>query len=192
MEEKSVQNKKISIKEVRQMVRLSQSKASKVLGIPLKTLQNWEQEIRECPEWLKDIVIEKLFEWSDKDFEENKDKYTEQFLNNNYKIRYIEYGKEKELEADATGGTVSLKKALDYWQGAYRFEYCSAPTIIEIVSPKGKKIMEKYIEIFNSKSEEITNNALDELNYQDMSWAKPKSTKDILNQIKNAQLGSQI
>lgn len=186
MEEKSAQNKEMSIKEVRQMVGLSQSKASKALGIPLKTLQNWEQEIRECPEWLKEIVIEKLFEWSENDFEENKEKYMEQFLNNNYKIRYIEYGKEKELEADATGGTNGLKKALDYWQGAYGFERCSAPTIIEILSPKGKKIMEEYIKEFNADSEDITKDALEDMDFQDMSWAKPKSTKDILSEIKNA------
>ena len=188
MEEKREQNIKMSIKEVRQLVGLSQSKASKALGIPLKTLQNWEQEIRECPEWLKDIVIEKLFEWCEKDFEENKEKYMEQFLNNNYKIRYIEYGKEKELEADATGGTRDLKKVLDYWQGAYGFERCSAPTIIEIISPKGKKIMEDYIAKFNIDSEEITKNVLEEMDYQDMSWAKPKSTKDILNHIQNIKL----
>lgn len=188
MADTNAQKRAISIKEVRQMVGLSQSKASKALGIPIKTLQNWEQEIRECPEWLKDIVIEKLYEWCEKDFEKNKEKYMEQFLNNNYKIRYIEYGKEKELEADATGGIKNLKKALDYWQGAYGFERCSAPTIIEIVSPKGKKIMEDYIAKFNIVSEDITKDALEDMDCQDMSWAKPKSTKNTLNQIQSMKI----
>ena len=178
-------NKRNGIKETRLQVGLSQSKASKALGIPLKTFQNWEQEIRECPKWLEDIIIEKLWDWYETDWEINGEKYLENFLNNNYQIRYIEYGIEKNMEADATGGTKELKKMLDYWQGAYQFEYCTAPTIIEILSPKGKKLMIEYIKKFNKKSKEITYMALEDMDHQNMNWAKPKSTKDMIARLRS-------
>ncbi len=38
--------KKVNVKSVRTKVGLSQTEFAMVLGIPLKTLQNWEQEIR--------------------------------------------------------------------------------------------------------------------------------------------------
>ncbi len=183
MEEKEKKKYNMSIKEARKMINISQSKASKILGLPLKTLQNWEQEVRSCPEWLKDIIVEKLIEWSAEDMDKNADKYLEEYLMNNYLIKYIEYGKEKEMEADASGGTKELKKALEYWQGAYSFERCTAPTILSIKTPKGKEIMESYIQKFNEKSKDITKDVLEEMDYQDMSWAKPKSTKVIYERM---------
>lgn len=170
--------KRITIKEFRKLIGISQSKASKVLGLPLKTLQNWEQEIRSCPEWLEDIIVEKLSQWHEKDWEENAEKYMEEFFNNNYHVVYVEYGKQKDMEVDATGGTSQLRKVLDYWQGAYAFERCTAPTIISITTPKGKPIMETYIKQFNEDSEEITSSALKEMDHQNMDWAKPASTKE--------------
>ena len=174
---------KCTIKQARQIIGVSQSKASKILGLPLKTLQNWEQEVRSCPKWLEEIIVDKLFDWREKDFQENKEKYIAAFLMNNYTIKYIEYGEEKEMKAAAIGGTKELQKKLNYWQGAYRFEFCTAPIILSIKSPKGKEIMTSYIQRFNKISEEITQSALEEMDHQVMSWAKPKSTREYLESL---------
>ena len=91
-----------------------------------------------------------------------------------YTVFYCEYGTEKEMKCFAMDQT-DLKKKLEYWQGAYDFERCTAPTISEIISPKGRSVMKAYIERFNRISGEITEYALPEMDHQDMEWSKPKS-----------------
>lgn len=53
----------MGIKEARTMKHLSQRKAGELLGIPYRTIQNWELGIRECPEYLRKLVVEKLIKF---------------------------------------------------------------------------------------------------------------------------------
>ena len=45
-----------SIKEIRQSTGLSQAKFCEVLNIPKRTLQDWEQGARKCPEYVVELI----------------------------------------------------------------------------------------------------------------------------------------
>lgn len=45
------------IKELRQSTGLSQTRFGQLLGgIPLRTVQNWENGVRQCPEWVVELI----------------------------------------------------------------------------------------------------------------------------------------
>lgn len=56
----------MTIKEARKSVNLTQAKTSELTKIPLRTLQNWENGVRKCPEWCEQLVIEKILSLSTK------------------------------------------------------------------------------------------------------------------------------
>lgn len=45
-----------SIKEIRQSTGLSQAKFCEALNIPTRTLQDWEQGKRQCPEYVAELI----------------------------------------------------------------------------------------------------------------------------------------
>lgn len=45
-----------SIKEIRQSTGLSQAKFGEALNIPKSTLQDWEQGLRKCPEYVAELI----------------------------------------------------------------------------------------------------------------------------------------
>ena len=45
-----------TIKEIRQSTGLSQGKFCEVLNIPKRTLQDWEQGLRQCPQYVADLI----------------------------------------------------------------------------------------------------------------------------------------
>jgi len=49
-----------NIKVLRDNLELTQKQVSLLTGVPVKTLRNWEQEIRKPSEWTLDLVIDKL------------------------------------------------------------------------------------------------------------------------------------
>ena len=51
---------KYSIKTVRENIGLTQEQVSMLTGVPVKTLRNWEQEIRTPSEWTLDLIIDRL------------------------------------------------------------------------------------------------------------------------------------
>ena len=53
-------SKENTIRKYRERAGLSQSDASEILGIPLGTLQNWEQGRRSAPKWAEKMIVEKL------------------------------------------------------------------------------------------------------------------------------------
>lgn len=50
----------ITIKEARQLAGLSQQGVTDALGIPRRTLQDWESGKRTPPVWAEALVVEKL------------------------------------------------------------------------------------------------------------------------------------
>lgn len=48
------------IKVVRKNLELTQEQVSLLTGVPLKTLRNWEQEVRKPSEWTIDLVMDRL------------------------------------------------------------------------------------------------------------------------------------
>lgn len=48
------------LKQVRLNLNLTQKEASSYLGIPLRTIQNWEEGTRVPAEWAIDLVVDKL------------------------------------------------------------------------------------------------------------------------------------
>ena len=49
-----------NIKVVRENLELTQEQVSLLTGVPVKTLRNWEQEIRKPSEWTIDLVVDRL------------------------------------------------------------------------------------------------------------------------------------
>ncbi len=48
------------IKVVRENLELTQEQVSLLTGVPVKTLRNWEQEVRKPSEWTIDLVMDRL------------------------------------------------------------------------------------------------------------------------------------
>lgn len=51
---------KTTVKTIRENIGLTQAQVSLLTGVPVKTLRNWEQEIRKPSEWTMDLIIDKL------------------------------------------------------------------------------------------------------------------------------------
>lgn len=49
------------LKAVRDNLSLTQIEISNLLGIPVNTIRNWEQEIRTPSEWVLDLLIDRIF-----------------------------------------------------------------------------------------------------------------------------------
>jgi len=49
-----------NIKIVRDNLDLTQEQVSSLTGVPVKTLRNWEQEVRKPSEWTIDLVMDRL------------------------------------------------------------------------------------------------------------------------------------
>ena len=49
-----------TIREARKFAGLTQAKMSELLGIPKRTIENWESGSRKCSEWAERLVVEKL------------------------------------------------------------------------------------------------------------------------------------
>ena len=45
-----------TIKEIRQSTGLSQGKFCEILNIPRRTVQDWEQGKRQCPEYVAELI----------------------------------------------------------------------------------------------------------------------------------------
>ncbi len=57
MAEQTFSNK---IKHCRKLAGLTQKEMSARTGIPKRTIENWEQGKNSCPDWLANLVIEKI------------------------------------------------------------------------------------------------------------------------------------
>ena len=50
----------MKIKEARQHLGISQRELSKLLDIPLRTIESWESESRTPPPYVEKLIVEKL------------------------------------------------------------------------------------------------------------------------------------
>jgi predicted nucleotidyltransferase len=51
------------IKQIRNNTQMTQEEFSSFLGIPLKTLRNWEQGIRKPNDWTEDLIIDRALRY---------------------------------------------------------------------------------------------------------------------------------
>lgn len=56
---KKVENK---IKEARLRAGLSRSDMHRAMGIPVRTIEDWEAGRRKCPAWAETLIVEKLIQ----------------------------------------------------------------------------------------------------------------------------------
>ena len=54
-----------TIKEIRQSTGLSQAKFCEALNIPKRTLQDWEQGLRQCPGYVTELIAYRVANDSD-------------------------------------------------------------------------------------------------------------------------------
>ena len=52
----------MTIKEARNEVGFTQKQVQELMGIPIRTLQNWEAGIRKCPDYIERLIVEKILE----------------------------------------------------------------------------------------------------------------------------------
>ena len=52
----------MTIKEARTKAGLTQKQVHELIGVPIRTLQNWEANIRKCPDYVEKLVVEKILE----------------------------------------------------------------------------------------------------------------------------------
>lgn len=50
----------MTIKEARTKAGMTQKEVSDLLGIPLRTIENWETGQRKCPDYVERLIVEKL------------------------------------------------------------------------------------------------------------------------------------
>ncbi len=50
----------MTIKQARTKAGLTQKEMSELMGIPKRTIENWESGARSCPGWTERLVIEEL------------------------------------------------------------------------------------------------------------------------------------
>lgn len=48
------------IKSARLAAGLTQTQMSELLGIPKRTIEEWDRGSRKCPEWAERLIVEKL------------------------------------------------------------------------------------------------------------------------------------
>ena len=52
--------KKMTVREARHLCGLTQQEVSSLLGIPKRTLENWETGLREPPEYVEKLVVQRI------------------------------------------------------------------------------------------------------------------------------------
>ena len=52
-----------AIRQIRHNTQMTQEEFSNLLGIPLKTLRNWEQGIRKPNDWTEDLIIDRVLRY---------------------------------------------------------------------------------------------------------------------------------
>ena len=60
----------MTIKEARINAGLTQQGLSDWLGIPKRTIENWESGQRRCPEWCERLVVEKVLTYKKEERED--------------------------------------------------------------------------------------------------------------------------
>lgn len=56
----------MTIQEARQEAGLTQKQVFELIGVPVRTLQNWEAGIRVCPLYVEKLIVEKLLSLKEK------------------------------------------------------------------------------------------------------------------------------
>lgn len=56
----------MTIKEARTQVGFTQKQVQEKMGIPIRTLQNWEAGVRKCPDYIERLVVEKIIQLGQK------------------------------------------------------------------------------------------------------------------------------
>lgn len=50
----------MTVKEMRLLTGMSQTKFGEYFGIPMRTIQNWENDVSKCPQYVVDLIEYKL------------------------------------------------------------------------------------------------------------------------------------
>lgn len=50
----------MTILEARQEAGLTQKEVFELIGVPVRSMQNWEAGVRVCPQYVEDLLVEKL------------------------------------------------------------------------------------------------------------------------------------
>lgn len=50
----------MTIREAREEAGLTQKEVHDLVGVPIRSLQNWENGVRVCPQYVENLLVEKL------------------------------------------------------------------------------------------------------------------------------------
>lgn len=84
----------MTIREARKKAGYTMRYVSNWLEIPYRTLQNWENEVRECPAYVEKLIVEKILKSIGKEKEKNMYKIIKDLgsMNGHDDIRIVELG----------------------------------------------------------------------------------------------------
>ena len=54
------------IRSLRKKLKMTQKQMADEMGIPKRTIENWEAGVRSCPEWAERLVVAELYRIKDR------------------------------------------------------------------------------------------------------------------------------
>ncbi len=80
---------KTNIQTVRENLELTQVELSKILNIPVKTIRNWEQNIRVPSDYIVELIIDRILRQQREETLKNNDDYIPSFLTIKDKVKNV-------------------------------------------------------------------------------------------------------
>ena len=80
---------KNNIQTVRENLELTQIELSNILNIPVKTIRNWEQNIRVPSDYIVELIVDRILRQQKEETLKNIDDYTPSFLTIKEKVKNV-------------------------------------------------------------------------------------------------------
>ncbi len=80
---------KNNIQTVRENLELTQIELSNILNIPVKTIRNWEQNIRVPSDYIVELIVDRILRQQKEETLKNNDDYTPSFLTIKEKVKNV-------------------------------------------------------------------------------------------------------
>ena len=72
---------KNNIQTVRENLGLTQTELSNILNIPVKSIRNWEQNLRVPSDYMVELIVDRVLRYKNENKVENKENYIPSFFN---------------------------------------------------------------------------------------------------------------
>jgi len=80
---------KNNIQTVRENLGLTQTELSNILNIPVKSIRNWEQNLRVPSDYMVELIVDRVLRYKNENKVENKENYIPSFLTIKDKVKSV-------------------------------------------------------------------------------------------------------